>query len=592
MPKTIIFLFLLLFLIACDALQPIVKEDPNPIEEPIEEEIDLVNGKADFQYWIHSPLHPGNQRSVRFKTKAIEVSGIDKIELHVFEYQWYENTDGLPSKRKRTNGQWGLLETWEYNNFKDTVTIDHLYTKGFPKGSNVEYVFRIYNTQNGRTERMAQFDAGESLWPNNKILLYATSRQPLKSTINLCFLPDTDFRRDWRGFLSEVEDLIYKGYHSSNMIRDDKDRWTFFYTQEEVDGFALSQDFTNEALFPSFMKDSIIDGIDAFGLLHKNKYSDGAYLYGNIHFLAHSLFTSESYNWGTAIHETSHAVFNLSDEYDGCACFDSGEGTNMFTSLSECQKFNRAYGFDPKECSEIKNYLGESWYMSERDIYFDTEAECQAFNRAQGYDEEACETFIDLDGKYQYRAVQGLCIMQDDGDHIVRDFQRTCGTLIEEYYQKLDTRKGVYAMTEEQDNVYGYEEVVFLELDVDQENWNLKVDHVSYGIPDKNFIKSIPSRIQIGGSSSHSPRPYHIKSEHPGGVHFCGGHQKNRFHKKSKAKCKTVIPLDREVKGAMFYRSNHSNLRNGQQARGVQGPKVSIHKKLENAIKDFKNRRE
>ena len=112
------------------------------------------------------------------------------------------------------------------------------------------------------------------------------------------------------------------------------------------------------------MKNSEIQGIDAYGLMHQEPYSDGAYLKSNIHFLAYNLFTAESYNFGTAIHESAHAIFNLSDEYDLCACFEHPDGANMFSSLKGCQDFNKANGFPVSDCTPLEHLNGQSWYMS------------------------------------------------------------------------------------------------------------------------------------------------------------------------------------------------------------------------------------
>ena len=268
------------------------------------------------------------------------------------------------------------------------------------------------------------------------------------------------------------------------MIEHYKERWNFFYTQQEADGLLLSSDYFNPEHYPDFMKDSIIEGIDAFALLHQSTYADGSYQYGNIHFLAHDVFTAESFNWGTAVHETAHAIFNLSDEYEGCACFEGEGGGNMFKSLAACKAFNSKHGFDPNDCSELINYQGVKWYMSEKSVLFDTEIACQAFNRNNGFEVESCSRFININGQMYFRSEAGLCIMQDDGDRIVRKFQPTCATLIQQYYDQLApiAMYSVGAVPGEQSNYYGYEAVVAMELSIKNGDWGLEVEEVCYGV--------------------------------------------------------------------------------------------------------------
>lgn len=537
-----------LLFVACEMLRPAVKSTPDETDFPqtetpatkpplsddgadITKDDDPVSpqylpGNAQVREWIHRPLHPDNYQSVQFKLKAREPAGAVKVVLQVYEYEWYRNSNDLPSKRRRSNGQWGAVKTWNFDQPIDDIALAYTFQRGFPRGTNVEYVFEIYSAEGKRTDKLALFDAGESLWPNDKIMLYATSRHQLNQSINLCFLPDTDYGTQhdpekWSLFLGDVEDLIYSGYHRNNMITNNKESWAFFYTKEAVDGFQMAMDYGNPDRYPSFMKDNSIDGIDAFGLLHRNEYSDGAYLYGNLQFLAHNLFTSESYNHGTAIHETAHAIFNLSDEYDGCACFESntGNGTNVFTRRSSCEEFNRIRGFDDVDCTALTGYDGRQWFMSERNIHFPTMTACQDFNQANGYPVESCITFIDLDKNITYRSNDGLCIMQDDGDHLLRAFQQTCGSLIEDYYQRLERLPVASAPVPFQDNAYGYEKIVLLELEDEEGRWDIKAKKQRYGIASKNNVATDAYTLSVKTEDGQSffttgvDRPTKVKFE-------------------------------------------------------------------------------
>lgn len=511
MRKLLFFLGIMAMLIAiqsCKVIESSVYPEP-------------VIGAANFDYWIHSPLHPDNNQAVTFKTKVADKEGVVKVELLVYEYELYENKDGLPSKRKRIDSQWGLVYDWEFDGEETSATIDFTFARGFRAFTNVEYIFRVFNAKGEVSERLALFDAGDSRWPLDKITLYATSRNPLSNSINLCLFPDTDYQQDWRGFLTDMESMIFDGFHQNNKISDHKENWQFYYTQREADGYAISKDFYEESIFPSFIKNSEIQGMDAYGLMHKEPYSDGAYLKNNIHFLAYNLFTAESYNYGTAIHESAHAIFNLSDEYDLCACFEHPEGANMFSSLKGCQTFNETNGFPVSDCTPLEHLNGQNWYMSEPSVLFNSMTECEAFNAANGFAPGTCERFKDHDGSIYFRALEGLCIMQDDGDAIVRDFKRTCGRVIDNYYAKL-TNQATYAfsadLAEDRENIFGYEPVVLMELITQKEQLAFKVKGVQQGIPKKNIMER--DAIQLDFIQSSGKNCYSISLPTPDHMHI------------------------------------------------------------------------
>ncbi len=504
-------LFLIVLIVGVSALQSCKSTQSAIFTEP-------MIGAADFDYWIHSPLHPNNNQAVTFKSKVADEEGILKVELLVYEYELYENAAGLPSKRRRSNGQWGFVYDWEFDGVTTDAAVDFTFARGFKAFSNVEYIFRVFNTEGEVSERLAIFDAGDARWPLDKITLYATTRSPLVKSINLCLFPDIDYKQDWRGFLTDMEQLIYNGFHENNQIKNHKENWQYYYTQREADGYDISKNFYEEEAFPEFVKNSEIQGIDAYGLMHKDPYSDGAYLKSNIHFLSYNIFTSESYNFGTAIHESAHAIFNLSDEYDLCACFEHPEGANMFASLKGCQSFNRENGFPISDCTPLEHLNGESWYMSEPSVMFTSEKLCQAYNRENGHEIGACERFKDYDGKVYYRAVADLCIMQDDGDAVVRDFQRTCSRVIENFYEKLNREEEEVlsaSLSEDVENIYGYEPVVVMEMIHQEERLGFKVKGIQNGIPKKNIMQRDAIQldfIQTSGEkySISLPDPTHL----------------------------------------------------------------------------------
>ncbi len=520
-----------------------IPEEPTPMPKI---DISLIDGPAEFEYWQHSPLHPKNNQAVKFSAKARDNSGIKTIELLVLEFRLFKNESGIPAKKRRDGGKWDIVKTWTFSG-QSEAEVTYVLPNGFPASSNVEYIFRVTNNQGKRTDRLALFDAGTSPWSKDKILLYSTTRQPMQKVINLCFFPDVDFGKDWNLFRTDVENLIYNGYHKNIKFGERKDKWVFYYTQHEMDGKTAAADVWNTALYPDFVTSNRIEGIDAFGLLHRKPYKDHALIKENINFVANTLFTSESYNLGTAVHETSHAVLKLSDEYDQCACFATGDWSNVFRTQSDCQNFASEHGIPPSQCRQVTSVQGERWFTPEVNTFFNTPEECIAFNLDSGLPKDSCATFIDFDGSKTYWAYMGTCIMHDDGDRQVRQFQSTCSVLVDEYYKRLD--EGVLVSTpfsnntilsENVDNIFGYEKVIAMSLTYDRDISNVEVAKVKYGIPTKNVIGSNDLEVQM--MDQNDEKMMSVKIDNPSKVLTEGGKESEMIRQNTASKAYFNIP--------------------------------------------------
>ncbi len=582
---TILLIFLLLS--SCKFFQPVdqdAKPDTTTEESTSTTPTAPLPGNAQFDYWIHQPLHPKNNEAITFKTSIKEPSGIATIELHLYEYELFLNDDELPSKKKRDGGQWGKVNSWNGNGLQEqTISFD--YNNGFPSASQVEYLFKVTDNNGKVTERLAAFDAGTSPWPTDKILLYRASRADLSQTFNLCLFPDTDFEGNWGSFLEDSHKMIFDGFHQSNVMNDRKERWTFYYTQQEADGLKIAQEFDDPQYYPDFMKGEIITGIDAFALLHKRPYSDGSYLYGNIHFLAQNVFTTESYNLGTAIHEMGHSVFQLSDEYNGCACFQPTEGfSNVFETEKACLEFQKSQGLSHQHCHRIVALNSKRWYTPERNVYFPTEQACFDFNKANGFTEANCITFIDTDGSRTYRAEEGLCIMNDDGDDKIYPFQEACIAVVEDYYSRFGKESlasgGGPAVVRE--NMYGYEPVVYLTLAETNGFWSANVEKIDFGIPNKKNRKGNGAVLNFVTNNNNTN--YRLQIDRPGEGHFCGGNTNTPKKESGAAKCMITVPYTEDLTEVVI--ENRLVMKN-QTIKGSGVQRINLQMGLEAALKQF-----
>ena len=441
------------------------------------------NGPAHFEDWLHAPLRALDGEAVRFRVSASSDVGIRAVELFVYEYQLYRNRAGEPSQRRRPGGHWGRVAQWSHPGTPRTISVEHEDTEGFGPHTRLEYVWRVTDADGAVTDRIGLTDAGSSPWPQDKVLLFAASRAPMADLIDIAFFRDVDYGPRVDIFRRDVEAMVTEGFLSRNAYGPDRQRWAFYTTDRQADGRALSADIANDALIPTFLKDFSIPGIDAFCLVHREDYTDRSLMLENFHSLSNNLFSAEAHNWGTAVHESGHAIFHLSDEYEGCACFQSHSGSNVFRERVDCVSWNLSQGFPAADCYAISDVYQRSWWSAEEPTFFTDAAACRAHNERQGVNPDSCRVFIDEAGSEHYWAFESTCIMHDDGDDLVRPFQRACRRNIDDYYARMRRQgRGDFAGVD-RENVYGYEPVVTLSMRRDGQEWGLDVEGVQLGVP-------------------------------------------------------------------------------------------------------------
>lgn len=301
--------------------------------------------------WQHRPFHPNNNQSITFRVEGTDSDGVKSARLFIYEYELYVASNGMKSARPRAGGTWGLVHTWNVTPTPGDFELSHT-LPGFPAASYIMYRFEVTNDKNRTRVREARFDAGTSPWPRNTIVLWSSSPRSPAKTIDICFVPDVDYSRQWRTYLTDLEGLIYDGYHTNNMISGHKEKYAFYYTRAEGESAGFPDwklDLPSEA--------SNMSHIDVFGIVHQTDFRDVRV--GN-------RFSTEAASVGTAVHETGHAVFNLADEY----CCDGGYSSvtpfgNLYTSQANCEAANAAIGQPITNCRSYTAGNGTVWWAAE-----------------------------------------------------------------------------------------------------------------------------------------------------------------------------------------------------------------------------------
>ena len=442
------------------------------------------NGPTHFHSWMHSPLRATDYEPMRFSVSATSDVGLRSATLYVYEYELYLNDAGLHSQRQREGGTWGKVEQFDFVRSPRSFETDYDLDAGFGPRTRLEYIWRMTDINGAVTDRLGITDVGESPWPQDKVLLFAASRAPMSELIDIAFFRDVDYGDDLARYRADIEGMVTEGFLSPSAYGNRRRHWAFYTTDRSADGRALSADITNDALVPAFLKDFSIPGIDAFCLVHREDYTDRSLMMENFHSLSNNLFSAEAQNWGTAVHESGHAIFHLSDEYEGCACFQSHAENNVFRERADCVRWNLANGFPATDCYQLADAYQRTWWSAEEPTFFGDARACREHNERNGLSPDSCRLFVDEVGREHFWAFESTCIMHDDGDDVVRPYQRACRRVIERQYRELDApadRRG-FAQVDRQ-NIYGYEPVLTLAMRRAGTEWSVELDEVRHGVP-------------------------------------------------------------------------------------------------------------
>lgn len=332
----------------------------------------------------YQPLHPANNQSVEFRIQTSDNDGIQRARLYLYEYE-LSVVNGFQTATQRPGGVWGLVRTWNPAGSPNSIDVTHT-VAGFPAASFIRYIAEVTDGDGNTRREEWVFAAGDWPFGNNAIPLWGNGAPAER--IDVAFVADNTDYANARQMLGDLEGLIFDGYHTNNAVRLGKRLWQFYYSPQ----LGFISDFDDGPPYtltiPAAISGSAI--IDHAAVIHttvKRDWASG----GN--------FGSEPTNIGTAAHESGHAAFGLSDEYAGGGHWSSGNPHhNNYNSLASCQAYNTANGWPAGDCEAA---VAGSWWRPEPS--------------------------------------SDACIMLNDGDATMPDFERTCLSRAIWYYGELET---------------------------------------------------------------------------------------------------------------------------------------------------------
>jgi hypothetical protein len=180
------------------------------------------------------------------------------------------------------------------------------------------------------------------------------------STLNILFVPDSSYgdlsvEANLQAFFEDIELVIEQGYWQNNAYYVNLGRFNYYYMTE-----AGSAAAPTSGICPSVTWPSQVDTDGAFAdlvlLLHTNTLRDCRW---------GRKATSEPTSYRTVVHESTHALFNIPDEY----CCDGGYYVAqpvLYSSSASCNgdAANAAW----RNCTSFTADNGTTWWRSEDSI--------------------------------------------------------------------------------------------------------------------------------------------------------------------------------------------------------------------------------
>ena len=181
-----------------------------------------------------------------------------------------------------------------------------------------------------------------------------------ESTLNILFVPDTSYgdlgvQANLQNFFEDIERVIEDGYWQNNAYYVNLGRFNYYYLTVAGTAAAPTSGICPNVTWPA-QADTDGGFADLVLLLHTNTLRDCRW---------GRKATSEPTSFRTVVHESTHALFNIPDEY----CCDGGYYVAqpvLYSSSASCNgdAANAAW----RDCRSFTANDGSTWWRSEDNI--------------------------------------------------------------------------------------------------------------------------------------------------------------------------------------------------------------------------------
>jgi hypothetical protein len=207
-----------------------------------------------------------------------------------------------------------------------------------------------------------EFDAGNQnppIQPGSAVVPLIEWDNTMATTLNIVFVPDTSYgdlavQANLQAFLDDIEQVIEQAYWQNNAYYVNLGRFNYYYLTAAGSAAPPTTGICPNVTWPAQV-DTDAAFADLVLLVHPNQLRDCRW---------GRKATSEPTSFRTVVHESSHALFNLPDEY----CCDGGYfavAPVLYTSSNSCtaDAANAAW----RNCTSFvaTSGAGATWWRSE-----------------------------------------------------------------------------------------------------------------------------------------------------------------------------------------------------------------------------------
>jgi len=188
----------------------------------------------------------------------------------------------------------------------------------------------------------------ECAWCGEDIVPLLLNGNP-DDKIDVVFIPDTSYGGNRDTFIDDVWDAIENGYYANDAISGNRNKFNFYYLDDEADVTAYPACGFTPPLGSCEAFQDATTFADSLAVLHTDNFRDWSSTK-----CGRRVFSSEPTSYRTFVHESGHSVFGLKDEY----CCDShysqnNPNPNIWQNETACRNDALTEGWDPDDCDNF-----------------------------------------------------------------------------------------------------------------------------------------------------------------------------------------------------------------------------------------------
>lgn len=276
----------------------------------------------------HRPIHPGLTDTITYTARAEDPNGLASIEIRVNGsiVATCLTSPCAYSGRPVRDSQRG------------TVTYEAIARDSGGRAQS-----------SGRREHQVGAVV-PNVFPVAAVPIWVTG--PVGQRIDIVFLRDRDSYPGTNGlsnFLREIASVLDRTYAADEAVGRNLGRFNFWYlTTTATAGGGCVRTVPSE--YWNFG--------DAGAIVHADRFRDCA---------SRGVFSSEPYEIDTFMHETGHAVFRLSDLYNGAqGLSEQSVWPNVYRTRPSCEADARLQGWPTTACVTLRHRNGTIWFRIDR----------------------------------------------------------------------------------------------------------------------------------------------------------------------------------------------------------------------------------